>query len=188
MGIVKRAADLVYTFRFLKLLVTSFENTDAYKLGLIDNKGKKLKKPKTPEEKNAYTPFNRLVYNIKRLIPAGKLGSYASALYLIKEDGQLSDKSIEKIMEELGLNTEEFMLTENKWFVCEDRMLSPGVYRLQDDKMLSESYEDIVKAKDKVRIQENSYPIDDVYGIDIYEAIHMNTNQKIHISSMELIK
>ena len=47
MGIVKRAADLVYTFRFLKLLVTSFENTDAYKLGLIDNKGKKLKKPKT---------------------------------------------------------------------------------------------------------------------------------------------
>jgi hypothetical protein len=80
------------------------------------------------------------------------------------------------------------MLTENKWFVCEDRMLSPGVYRLQDDKMLSESYEDIVKAKDKVRIQENSYPIDDVYGIDIYEAIHMNTNQKIHISSMELIK
>jgi hypothetical protein len=188
MGIVKRAADLVYTFRFLKLLVTSFENTDAYKLGLIDNKGKKLKKPKTPEEKNAYTPFNRLVYNVKRLIPAGKIGSYASALYLIKEDGNLSDQSIEKIMEELGLDSEEFMLAENKWFVCDDRMLSPGTYKLQNDKMLSSSFEDVVKAKDKVRVQENAYPIDDVYGIDIYEAIHVNTNQTIHISSMELIK
>ena len=94
MGIVKRAADLVYTFRFLKLLVTSFESTAAFKLGLIDEKGKRLKKPKTPEEKDAYTPFNRLVFNVKRLIPAGKVGSYASALYLIKEHGQLSDESL----------------------------------------------------------------------------------------------
>ena len=50
MGIVKRAADLVYTFRFLKLLVTSFDKTAAFKLGIIDEKGKRLKKPKTPEK------------------------------------------------------------------------------------------------------------------------------------------
>ena len=91
-------------------------------------------------------------------------------------------------MEQLGLNSKEFMLTENKWFVCEDKMLSPGIYRLQNDKMLSTTYEDIVRAKDQIRIEENSYPIGDIYGIDIYEAIHMNTNQKIHITSMELIK
>ena len=54
--------------------------------------------------------------------------------------------------------------------------------------MLSGSFEEIVRAKDKIRIEENSYPIDDIYGIDIYEAIHMNTNKKIHITSMELIK
>jgi len=188
MGVIKRAADLVYTFRFLKLLVTPFEKTDAYRLGIIDEKGKRLRRAKTSEEKDVYTPFHRLVYNIKKLIPGGKIGSYASALYLIKEDGNLSNKSIEKIMEQLGLNSEEFMLTENKWFVCEDKMLSPGIYRLQSDKMLSTTYEDIVRAKDQIRIEENSYPIGDIYGIDIYEAIHMNTNQKIHITSMELIK
>lgn len=188
MGIVKRAADLVYTFRFLKLLVTPFEKTDAYRMGIIDEKGKKLRKAKGEEEKNIYTPFHRLVYNVKRLIPAGKLGSYASALYLIKEDGQLSDASVERIMKELGLDSKEFMLSENTWFVCEDKMLSPGTYKLQSDKMLSLSFEDVVKAKDKIRVEQNAYPIDDVYGIDIYEAIHVNTNQKIHISSMELIK
>ena len=57
------------------------------------------------------------MFNIKRLIPAGKIGSYASALYLIKEHGQLSDESVEKIMKELGLDSKEFMLEENKWFV-----------------------------------------------------------------------
>ena len=41
---IKRAADLVYTFRFLTLLVTPFEKTEAFKLGLVGEKGKKLKK------------------------------------------------------------------------------------------------------------------------------------------------
>ena len=54
--------------------------------------------------------------------------------------------------------------------------------------MINSTFEDVVKAKDKVRINEDSYPIGDVYGIDIYEAVHMNTNQKIYVSSMELIK
>ena len=64
MGMIKRAADLVYTFRFLTLLVTPFEKTEAFKLGLLDAKGKKLKKAKTAEEKYAYTPFHRFVFNV----------------------------------------------------------------------------------------------------------------------------
>ena len=40
MSILKRAADLVYTFRFLKLLVTPFNKTKAFELGIIDENGK----------------------------------------------------------------------------------------------------------------------------------------------------
>ena len=47
MSILSRAGDLIYTFRFLKLLVTPFEKTNAYKLGVIDDKGKKIKEGKT---------------------------------------------------------------------------------------------------------------------------------------------
>ena len=43
MGILKTAADLVYTIRFLKLLVTPFEKTDAFKAGIIDADGKRNK-------------------------------------------------------------------------------------------------------------------------------------------------
>ena len=32
-----RAIDLFVTYRFIKLLVTPFEKTDAFRLGIIDN-------------------------------------------------------------------------------------------------------------------------------------------------------
>ena len=36
MGLIKTAGDLVYTFRFLTLLVTPFIKTQAFKKGIID--------------------------------------------------------------------------------------------------------------------------------------------------------
>ena len=52
------------------------------------------------EKKSAYTPFIRLAANLKRLVaklPGGgsKLGSFASALFLIKE--KVGQKGIEDI-------------------------------------------------------------------------------------------
>ena len=45
-----RAIDLFVTYRFLRLLTTPFEDTQAYKLGIIDANGnrimqKRIKKP-----------------------------------------------------------------------------------------------------------------------------------------------
>ena len=74
MGILKSAADLVYTIRFLKLLVTPFEKTDAFKSGIIDADGKRVKEFTTNsiDDREAYrshyTPFHRLVFNLKRLM------------------------------------------------------------------------------------------------------------------------
>ena len=83
--------DLILIYQFLKRLTTPFNKTEAYELGLIDEKGKRTKKKiETKEEENSYGYFDRLVFNIKRLIekvPGGssRLGSYAAALFLIKE-------------------------------------------------------------------------------------------------------
>ena len=41
------AIDLFVTYRFLKLLTTEFKKTDAYKLGIIDDKGHRILKPKS---------------------------------------------------------------------------------------------------------------------------------------------
>ena len=85
--------DNLIAFRILYMLVTSFDKTDAFKLGIIDADGtplKKIKDLKTSEEKDAYDMLDRLVFSLKRLlakIPGGssKIASLAAAYWLVKE-------------------------------------------------------------------------------------------------------
>ncbi len=91
-----RAVDLFVTYRFLKLLTTPFNKTDAFKFGIIDKDGNRIKKEdgsvevlRTPDEKGAYTILHKLIFNIKKLfgkVPGlrTKVGTYAAALFLLK--------------------------------------------------------------------------------------------------------
>jgi hypothetical protein len=89
-----RAFDTFITYKIISTLVTDWEDHDAFKHGIIDNKGKLLRKSstlKTNDEKDSYTLFHRFIFNLKRLIeklPGGryKLASYAAGLFLIKEE------------------------------------------------------------------------------------------------------
>jgi hypothetical protein len=89
-----RVFDLIYLYQFLKRLVTPFKKTKAFELGIIDEYGNVLRKRETletSEEKSAYTLFDTLVFNIKKLlgkIPGGKstIASFAAALLLLKEE------------------------------------------------------------------------------------------------------
>ena len=93
MGILAGIGNIYFVYQFLKKLVTPFEKTKAFELGIIDEKGKILKRRRDlegDEEKSAYNLSDTLIWNIKKLmgkIPGGKsrLASYAAALYLIKE-------------------------------------------------------------------------------------------------------
>lgn len=86
--------DLIYLYQFLKRLVTPFKKTKAYKLGIIDDEGKVLIKKKDftrIEQREAYTLFDALVFNLKKLlgkVPGGKttIGSLAAAMLLLKEE------------------------------------------------------------------------------------------------------
>ena len=193
MGILSRAGDLTYTLRFLRLFTTKFEDTTAYKLGLIDEKGKKLRKPETSEEKSAYNLFHRLVFNLKKLlakVPGGssKFASYASALLLLKEHLNLSDKSIQRIVEEVGLDPLDFLSEETQWFKTKDGMLSPGLYKLRTEKVVNSTVEELCKTGDQVRVEMDCYPVETMLGIDIFEVTHIKTNQKIYVAAGELIK
>ena len=195
MGLIKRAADLTYTFRFIRMLVLDWKEWDAYKLGIIDEEGKRNKNEQldNDEKKSAYTPFIRLCANVKRLlnkIPGGgtKLGSFASALYLIKEKYSVSDSQLRNAMRKCGVDVSGLLAEENKWFVLEDKQLSPGIYRVHNPKILNKSCEEMVWAKDQVRVNEDAYPVGDIFGMDIYEATHVKTNQQIYITISEIYK
>ena len=193
MGILSRAGDLAYTLRFLRLLTTKFEDTTAFKLGLIDKEGKKLRSPETSEEKSAYNTFHRLAFNLKKLlakVPGGssKFASYAAALFLIKEKLDLRDKSIERIVEECGLDPLDFLAENTKWFITKDGMLSPGIYRLTDSKVVNSTIEEICRRGDRVRVDVDSYPVGSCMGMDIFEVTHQATGQRVYVTAGELIK
>lgn len=195
MGILKSAADTVYVFRFIRMLVLDWKDWDAYKQGIIDENGKRNKSVKidSSEKSSAWTPFVRLCANIKRLlskVPGGstKLGSFAAALYLIKEKYNLNNKQLKTICEKLDLETLDFLNENSEWFVLEDKQLSPGVYRIKNEKVLNSTLEEMCKSKDQIRVLDDAYPIGDVFGVDVYEATHMKTNQKIYITINEIYK
>lgn len=199
MGILKSAADLVYTIRFLKLLVTPFDKTEAFKAGIIDEDGQRNKEfdRNSADDREAYrshyTPFHRLVFNIKRLmakVPGGQsvVARYGAALALIKEHGELSDKNLMKIHAETGIDILDCLAEQSQWFMLEGNQLSPGVYRIRNESMTTECDEVIFKG-DQIRItEENSFPRDEVLGLSVYEAVHIKTQKRLYITTAELTK
>ena len=106
MSVLSTIGNIYFVYQFLKKLVTPFEKTKAFELGIIDEKGKILKRRrdlKTKDEKEAYTLSDTLIWNIKKLmgkIPGGqsRIASYAAALFLIKEqhgDYKVTDEELE---------------------------------------------------------------------------------------------
>jgi hypothetical protein len=90
---MSRFVDSIIAYRILRLLVIPFTETDAYRLGIIDAKGKELKRMaqlNTVAERDAYTVLHRMVFRLKKIIEKvpienKKLVSFAAALSLIKE-------------------------------------------------------------------------------------------------------
>lgn len=194
MGLIKQAGDLVYTFRFLTLLVTPFDKTKAYEAGIIDENGKRIKDfdKSSQAYREFYTPFHRLVFNVKRLmskVPGGgsRLASYAAALYLIKEKYSVSEKKILKGLKELGIDSTDLMVEESNWFVLKDGQLSPGIYKLKYEKV-ADPIDMPILPNDKIRVVENAMPVGEMFGINIYEATHIRSNQKVYVTSLELIR
>ena len=95
--------DLFLVYQFIKRLSTPFKEWDAYKLGIIDEKGVQLIKRKDftkRDQKDAFGIFDIMIMKLKRLlekIPGGKsrIGSYAAALYLIKEQQSIENGGFE---------------------------------------------------------------------------------------------
>lgn len=102
-----RALDIFLTYQFLKKLTTPFNQWEAYKLGIIDENGKVLKKRntlQTLEEKGAWGYFDIMIANLKKLImklPGGtaRIATFAAALLLLREHKNTSINS-KQLLEE----------------------------------------------------------------------------------------
>ena len=195
-----RAIDLFVTYRFLKLLTTSFQKTDAFKLGIIDEKGnrimqKGISQPEVPlnttERQSAYTILHKLVFNIKKIfekVPGlrTKVGTYAAALFLLKDtfkesvdDQHMFEKEFMKYLKE---NNIEFDDEISEQVIGFGEVLPKGEYVLVQDILNKEEEELSAKKGDKVIAYEDEAPVDTVLGVEIFPVIHIKSQEKIYVS------
>ena len=116
----KIISNTVATFialAFAKAIKNKFTEWDAFKLGLINEKGKKLKPPKTKEEKEALSPLMNLIRKIKRVIlkvvPDSPVINFILAASLLKESKELNQH--QEVWDEIykTLDTKEMRLLED---------------------------------------------------------------------------
>ena len=185
-----RAVDLFVVYRFLKLLVTPWEKQEAYKLGIIDKNGKALKKARdlgTETERSAFTLLHRLVFNCKRImgkIPfvRSQLGTYATALFLLKEhynldhipEGDVSKFLIENKLIKFDDNISEEVIGFGS-------MLPMGEYKLKDQ-VTGDDEEIDAQPGDIVNALQDTPPSDTILGVDVFPVIHKKSNKIIYVS------
>jgi hypothetical protein len=130
--------NAAFLYFFIKKLVTPFEKTKAFKLGIIDANGNNLiprKSFTSDEQYKAYTLFDVVVFNIKKLLgklPLGqtKIATFAAALWLLKEE-----KSINKYLNE--------SLMESKFMDFLEEIESIEDIELKIDSISGEMFEDV---------------------------------------------
>ena len=201
-----RAIDLFVTYRFIKLLVTPFEKTEAFKLGIIDKNGNRVMPPRDPktniqvkkpeplrtsEEKSAYTILHKLVFNIKKIfakVPGlrTKLGTYAAALFLLKDtfkesvdDPDVFEKEFMKYLKEQGYEIDDSISEEVIGF---GEVLPKGEYVLVNDILNKEEEELTAKKGDKVIAFEDESPVDSILGVEIFSVVHEKSKEVIYVS------
>jgi len=181
-----RVIDALVAYRVLKILVTPFKRTKAYKLGIIDDKGKVLIKSKdfiktfpsskVQEARKAYTLLIRFVFNLKRLLSKvgirGPLGSAAAAAIAFfreeKDYNPIIEKEVYKYIKEQGF---EFDISENygepishgKYIVNKD------IYNLEGDI--------VINSGEVIDFYEDTQPI---MGYDVFK------HQNVYLTTEDL--
>ena len=148
MGILAGIGNIYFVYQFLKKLVTPFNKTKAFELGIVDEKGKILKRRRdleTDDEKDAYNLSDTLVWNLKKIlgkIPFGKskLASYAAALWLIKEQDNgkifVSEKELEAQFFDYFEKLQSDELSENVYDNITDK-IAIGILQAYDEEQVS---------------------------------------------------
>ena len=178
-----RVIDAVIAYRVLKLLVTPFNKTQAYKMGIVDDKGKVLIKSKDflktfssqelPKARKAYTMLIRFVFNLKRLLSKvgvrGPLSTAAAAAIAFCKEENGQNVEVEKIVyKHLKKNDFEFEVNENY-----GEPFRPGTYRVKRN--ITDLEGDIVINIDEEVIFEGK--TDTIMGYDVfkYRSVYLTT-------------
>jgi len=187
--------DMMVAYKFIKILTTDFKDTDAFKMGIIDKDGNVLKKRKDlrGEERTAYTIFHTLIWNLKKLmlkVPGlkSKLGSYAAALFLLKEqynkeNNEGGELLVERILERLrDTDPDSDVLFESIF----EAPLESGVY-ITTQETVTPSF-NTIKEGEIILVGNDKQPLTEMVSIPLYTAVHLNSGEEVIVSKSSIEK
>ena len=179
---MSRVIDAVIAYRVVKLLATPFNKTSAFKLGIIDERGKVLKKSRDisdPKERNAYTLLIRFVFNLKRILqkvgirgPLGSSAAAAIAFFREQSGEQLTETAALDIEREVykQITSEgfEFDLSENY-----GEPLTEGTYKVKHD-IYNDEGEVVININESIKFTSTE---DCIMGYDVfkYNGVYLTT-------------
>ena len=179
-----RAVDALIAFRLIKLLTTPFNRTEAYKLGIIDEKGKVLIKARDfmksfrdstirMKARKSYTMLTRFVFNLKRLLAKVGIrsplatGAAAAIAFFKEEYGENPEveKLVYKHLKEQGF---EFDISENY-----GEPLSEGTYKVKND-IYDLDGDIIINKNEEIEFKTTT---DTILGYDVfkYKDVYLTT-------------
>ena len=119
-----------------------------------------------------------------------KLGTYAAALFLLKDtfkesvdDPDVFEKEFMKYLKEQGYEIDDSISEQVIGF---GEVLPKGEYTLVNDILNKEEEELTAKKGDKVAVFEDEPPVDTVLGVEIFSVVHLNTKEVIYVSLEDL--
>lgn len=127
----------------LSLMARPFNEWAAYNMGLIDEKGKKIKDAKTDDEKDQFSRFMNIVRNIKRTVnklsgsAETKLGNLLVGAALLREHVSESEPRVDPdnfpFMFLRELEPKYLKAGEISESIDRDEILQAGRYKLKSD-------------------------------------------------------
>ena len=194
------AVDVYVAYKFVKILSTPWKKTDAYKLGIIDDKGKVLKKSKeleTSEERKAYTIFHRLIWNVKRLLdklPPGRtrIGSFVAAMWMLREyadkkgcvDNLMEDSLLEYLKDNHIITKVELQnVLFEETFNENEKVLRKGSYTLKND---IDTPQGEAKKGDIVIVKKDTKMFTRILGVPVFKVLLKTTGKELVISHEDI--
>lgn len=123
----------VLSYIIVKKLLTRIENTNAYKLGLVDTNGITVKVPESDDEKLALTLLDKFIFKIKRMLGprANQLSNflYVNSLeggveeFLTVKGGAQNKSAVKRVTDDLKALSEKYNMSTDdliKYLIWEE--------------------------------------------------------------------
>ena len=187
--------DMLVAYKFIKILTTDFKDTDAFRLGVIDKDGNILKKRKDlrGDERTSYTIFHTLIWNLKKLmmkVPGlkSKLGSYASALFLLKEQyNKENNRGGELLAERILESLKDKFPDSDVLFECVfETPIESGVY-IATQEIVTPSFETINEGE-VIIIGNTKQALTEMSSVPLYTAVHLDSGEEVIVSKSSIEK